>query len=68
MGRDILRAVIPPAFWLGVWQLAAMWVGRKAISAAWVAGDGAALVKAVIEGKALLLRQGKKNYFLLRLA
>ena len=55
VGRDILRAVIPPAFWLGVWQLAAMWVGRKAIAAAWAAGDGAALVKAVIEGKALLL-------------
>lgn len=55
MGRDILRAVIPPAFWLGVWQLAAMWVGRKAIAAAWTAGDSAALVKAVIEGKALLL-------------
>ena len=55
MGRDILRAVIPPAFWLGVWQLAAMWVGRKAIAAAWAVGDSAALVKAVIEGKALLL-------------
>ena len=55
MGRDILRAVIPPAFWLGVWQLAAMWVGRKAIAAAWAAGDSGALVKAVIEGKALLL-------------
>lgn len=32
-----------------------MWVGRKAIAAAWAAGDGDALVKAVIEGKALLL-------------
>lgn len=55
MGRDILRAVIPPAFWLGVWQLAAMWVGREGIAEAWRAGDGGALVKAIIDGKALLL-------------
>lgn len=54
-GRRILRAVAPPAFWLGVWQLAAMWVGRAAIAEAWRAGDGGALAQAVIEGKALLL-------------
>ena len=27
-GRQCLKRIIPPAVWLGVWQLAALWVGR----------------------------------------
>ena len=49
------RLLVPLAFWLLVWQAAAMWVGRAALSAAWAAGDGAAFREALFRGKELLL-------------
>lgn len=54
--RGLLRRVLlPAAFWLALWQLAAMWVNRAAIAGAGAARDGAALAHAVFTGQELLL-------------
>ena len=49
------RAILVLAFWLLVWQLAAMWVAREVIAEAWRAGDTEALLRAVLNGRELLL-------------
>lgn len=54
--NKLLRVVIPLAFWLGVWQLAAILMGQEAILNAWRQGDGAALGRFLLYGgKELLL-------------
>lgn len=49
------RAILVLAFWLLVWQLASMWVAREVIAEAWRAGDTEALLRAVLNGRELLL-------------
>lgn len=49
------RALLPAAFWLLVWQAAALAVDHKAVGAALSAGDAAALGEAFLRGKELLL-------------
>lgn len=53
--RFLRRGLLPLLFWLLVWQGIAMWVARGSIADAWRAGDTDALVRALLQGRELLL-------------
>ncbi len=55
--KKILQAVMPPVFWLGVWQLAALWVGRELL-----------LPGPLAVGRALLALAGTADLWLSALA
>ena len=55
--KKILHAVMPPVFWLGVWQLAALWVGRELL-----------LPGPLAVGRALLALAGTADLWLSALA
>lgn len=55
--KKCLQATIPPVFWLGVWQLAALWVGRELL-----------LPGPLAVGRALLALAGTADLWLSALA